>query len=184
EVDRGEVAAPGGQRAGVEVVERAVAGLAHPVGLVLVARDRVDELVREPAARLVEVVLGDVEAVLDFVVRADRLDGVGLCPDRLGDYCSHSMLPSSMLDSGGSPWEAVAQEGPVRPSLNAVATRKKSWRLDGLKWTVSATGSMSPRGSLLDPSGPQKTKPLRGETLGRNCAKIHPGNTESVALTA
>src|SRR5581483_2310122 len=32
--------------------------------------------------------------------------------------------------------------------------------------------------------GPQKTKPLRGETLGRNCAKIHPGNTESVALTA
>src|SRR5204863_8197056 len=107
EVDRGQVAAPGGERAGVEVVERAVAGLAHPVGLVLVARDRVDELVRKTAPGLEEVVLGDMEAVLDFVIRPDRLDGVRLCLDRLGDHCSHSMLPSSTLDAGGSPREAV-----------------------------------------------------------------------------
>jgi hypothetical protein len=51
--------------------------LPHPGGLVLVRGDGVDQLVREPAARLVEVVLGDVEAVLDLVVRTDSLDDLG-----------------------------------------------------------------------------------------------------------
>ena len=57
EVDLGDVAAPRRHRARVEVVERLVAELAHPVGLVLVLRDRLDELVREAAAGLEEVVL-------------------------------------------------------------------------------------------------------------------------------
>ena len=57
EVDAGDVAAPGRQRAREEVVERAVAELPHPVGLVLVLGDRLDELVRQAAARLEEVVL-------------------------------------------------------------------------------------------------------------------------------
>jgi hypothetical protein len=38
--------------------------------------------------------------------------------------------------------------------------------------------------SLLDPRGRQKPKPLLEKSLGRICAKIHFGNTESVALTA
>ena len=56
EVDARDVAAPGRQRARKEVVERGVAELPHPLRLVLVLRDRLDELVREPAARLEEVV--------------------------------------------------------------------------------------------------------------------------------
>ncbi len=67
-----------GQRPGEEVLERLVAEPAHPVGLVLVRGDRVDELVREPAAGLEEVVLVDVEAVLDLVVGTDSLDDLAL----------------------------------------------------------------------------------------------------------
>jgi hypothetical protein len=78
EVDLGDVAAPRRERAREEVVEALVAELPHPVRLVLVGRDRVDELVREPAAGLEEVVLRDVEAVLDLVVGADPLDDLGL----------------------------------------------------------------------------------------------------------
>jgi hypothetical protein len=77
EVDLVQVPAPLGQRTGEEVVERLVAELPHPVGLVLVRGDRVDQLVREPAPGLEEVVLGDVEAVLDLVVGADSSDDFG-----------------------------------------------------------------------------------------------------------
>ena len=79
EVDLGEVAAPGRQRTSVEVVERLVAELAHPRGLVLVLRDRFDDLMRESTTRLEEVVPGLVgirEPVL--VVGADVADDVGL----------------------------------------------------------------------------------------------------------
>ena len=60
----------------LEVVERLEAELAHPLGLVLVRRDRLDYLAREPAAGLEEVVLLVVEAVL--VVGADLGDDLGL----------------------------------------------------------------------------------------------------------
>ena len=79
EVDLGHVAAPGRERSRVEVVERLVAEIAHPLRLVLVLRDRLDDLVRQPAARLEEVVLrlvGIREAVL--VLAADPLDDVVL----------------------------------------------------------------------------------------------------------
>ena len=79
EVDLCEVAAPGRQRTSVEVVERLVAELAHPRGLVLVLRDRFDDLMRESSTRLEEVVPGLVgirEPVL--VVGADVADDVGL----------------------------------------------------------------------------------------------------------
>jgi hypothetical protein len=78
EVDVVQVPAPLRQRAGQEVVERLVAELPHPVRLVLVRRDRVDQLVREAPAGLEEVVLGDVEAVFDLVVGADSSDDFGL----------------------------------------------------------------------------------------------------------
>src|SRR5262249_54888154 len=78
EVDLVQVPAPLRQRPGEEVVERLVAELPHPVGLVLVRRDRVDQLVREAAAGLEEVVLRYVEAVLDLVIGADSLDDFGL----------------------------------------------------------------------------------------------------------
>jgi hypothetical protein len=81
EVDVGQVSAPHRQRPREEVVEAPVPELPHPVGLVLVGRDGVDQLVVDPAPRLEEVVLGDGEAVLDRVVGADPLDdlGLGLC---------------------------------------------------------------------------------------------------------
>src|SRR5581483_8840465 len=78
EVDAREVATPHRKRPGEEVVEAAVTELPHPVRLVLVRRDGVDELMREPAPRLEEVVLRDGEAVLDRVVGADALDDLGL----------------------------------------------------------------------------------------------------------
>ena len=74
-------AAPGRHRPREEVVERLVAELPHPVRLVLVRRDRVDQLVREAAARLEEVVLRLVrvrEAVLRQVVGTDLLDDLVL----------------------------------------------------------------------------------------------------------
>ncbi len=77
EVDLAEVPAPLGHRARVEVVQALVPELTHPVGLVLVRRDGVDELVRDAAAALEEVVLVDGEAVLDRVVAADALDDLG-----------------------------------------------------------------------------------------------------------
>ena len=79
EVDPGEICAPRRHRPRKEVVERLVPELAHPRGLVLVLRDRFDDLVREATSRLEEVVLGLVgirEPVL--VVGADVADDVGL----------------------------------------------------------------------------------------------------------
>src|SRR5207248_2553839 len=78
EVDVAEVAAPLRQRPREEVVEALVPELPHPVRLVLVRGDRVDQLVAEAPAGLEEVVLGDGEAVLDRVVGADPLDDLGL----------------------------------------------------------------------------------------------------------
>src|SRR5205807_8995969 len=89
EVDLREVAAPHRQRAREEVVERLVPELAHPVRLVLVLRDRLDDLVVQAAAGLEEVVLGLVrvrEAVL--VLAADASYDFGLWRD--GHYDSPS----------------------------------------------------------------------------------------------
>ena len=116
EVDRRDVAAPGRQRARVEVVERLVAELAHPVRLVLVARDRVDQLVREPAARLEEVVLRNVEAVLDRVVGADALDDFSLG----GSHYASSPTVAGVNASYPSASSLCASSGPpsstIRPS--------------------------------------------------------------------
>ena len=128
EVDRGHVAAPRGQRPRVEVLERLVAELPHPGGLVLVARDGVDQLVRQAAARLEEVVLGDVEAVLDLVVGADSLDdlGLGLChyasppPTAAGANASYPSA-SSLCASSGPP------SSTIRPST-------KTCTKSGLMW--------------------------------------------------
>ena len=79
EVDVVQVPAPLRQLPGEEVVERLVPELAHPVGLVLVLGDRLDDLVRDSTAGLEEVVLRLVrvrEAVL--VLLADLLNGLGL----------------------------------------------------------------------------------------------------------
>src|SRR5205823_13424079 len=90
EVDVAEVAAPLRQRPREEVVEALVAELPHPVRLVLVRRDRVDELMRESAPGLEEIVLGDREAVLDRIVRADALDDLGF-------GLRHSSSPPTLL---------------------------------------------------------------------------------------
>src|SRR4029078_10468643 len=74
--------APARQRPGKEILERLVPTLPHPVRLVLVRRNRGDQLVREPSSRLEEVVLRFVrvrEPVLGLVVGADPLDNLGLC---------------------------------------------------------------------------------------------------------
>ena len=74
EVDLGQHRrAPRRHRAGEEVVERLEAELAHPAGLALELRDLLDELAREALRRLVEVVLGVVEAVALGVVGVDVL---------------------------------------------------------------------------------------------------------------
>ena len=73
-VDLGEVAAPGRGRAGEEVVERLEPEVAHPLRLVLVLGDRLDDLAGEPLRRLVGVAgLGIVEAELLLVVGVDVL---------------------------------------------------------------------------------------------------------------
>jgi hypothetical protein len=54
------------------VLERLEPELAHPLGLVLVFRDRLDDLARQALGRLVDVAgLGVVEAELLGVVGAD-----------------------------------------------------------------------------------------------------------------
>ena len=86
-----------GHRPREEVVERLVAHLPHPGRLVLVLRDRLDDLVRDPAARLEEVVARLVrirEPVLDRVVGADPLDDLSLC---LCDHNDH--FPSTPTGS-------------------------------------------------------------------------------------
>ena len=79
EVDPGEVGAPARHRPREEVVEALVPELPHPLRLVLVLRDGLDDLVRDASARLEEVVLRLVrvrEPVL--VVGADLANDVGL----------------------------------------------------------------------------------------------------------
>src|SRR5262249_39068207 len=83
EVDSVQVAAPAGQRARLEVLERLEAELPHPVRLVLVLGDGFDDLLRQAAAGLEEVVLWSVESVLVLVADA----GDGFCLGR-GDYAS------------------------------------------------------------------------------------------------
>ena len=78
EVDPREIGAPRGHRPGPEILERLEAELAHPVRLALVRGDRLDQLGREPALRLEEVVLGIMEAVLALVVAADIGDDLAL----------------------------------------------------------------------------------------------------------
>ena len=74
EVDLGEHRrAPRRHRAREEVVERLQAELAHPLRLVLELGDLLDELAGEALRRLVEVVLGVVEAVALGVVGVDVL---------------------------------------------------------------------------------------------------------------
>ena len=79
EVDPREIRAPARHGSGEEVVEALVPELPHPVGLVLVLGDRLDDLVRDASARLEEVVLRLVrvrEPVL--VLGADSADDLGL----------------------------------------------------------------------------------------------------------
>ena len=79
EVDPGEIGAPVRHGTREEVVERLVPELPHPVGLLLVLGDRLDDLVRDASPGLEEVVLrvvGVREAVL--VVGADSANDVGL----------------------------------------------------------------------------------------------------------
>src|SRR5207248_10097630 len=121
-----------------------------------------DQLGREPPTRLEEVVLGDMEAVLDLIVRADRLDGVRLGADRLGDHCPHSMLPSSALDTNASPRERCPRmTSPLKPERGRNEEEELATRRTG-SWTVSATGSMSPSRSLLDPLGGRDAIPGTG----------------------
>src|SRR5207249_9588130 len=76
EVDPAHVAAPPRQRPALEVVKRLQPELPHPLRLVLVRGDRLDDLLREPAARLEEVVLRVAEPVL--VVLTDLGDHLRL----------------------------------------------------------------------------------------------------------
>ena len=133
EVDLRDVAAPGRERARVEVVERGVAELPHPVGLVLVLGDHLDELVREPAARLEEVVLGRVavvEAVLGRVVGADVADDLVLVGLPLVFDLSHQTSPpvgalpfvdtphSSYPDSSSLSASSGPPDSTILPSTN------------------------------------------------------------------
>src|SRR5581483_1113601 len=122
-VDRVEVdlvqarlAAPRRHRARQEVVERPVAELPHPVRLALVRGDRVDQLVRQAPPRLVEVVLGNVEAVLDAVVGADLLDDLvlGLSHQAGTSSVSHSSYPDTSSFSASS----APPSSTNRPSTN------------------------------------------------------------------
>ena len=93
EVDPGEVSSPRGHRPCEEVVERLVAHRPHPVGLVLVLRDRLNDLVRNPPARLKEVVAGLIRArepELDRVVGADLLNDLHFCL-----CCQNAHFPST-----------------------------------------------------------------------------------------
>src|SRR6185437_10190701 len=78
EIDLVQVAAPLRHRTRIEIVEAAMAKLAHPVRLILVRRDRIDKLMRKAPPRLEEIVLGDGKAVLDRIVGTDALNDLGL----------------------------------------------------------------------------------------------------------
>ena len=85
EVDLGQHRrAPGRHRAGEEVLERLQAEVAHPLRLGLELRDLGHELARQALRRLVQVVLGVVEAVALGVVGVDPAQRVVLGEDRRG----------------------------------------------------------------------------------------------------
>src|SRR5204863_10139253 len=105
EVDPADIAAPARQRPRQKVIERPMAELAHPLRLVLMLRDRLDELMREPTTRLEEIRLGLIrvrEAVLAQVIRPDPLNNLSLC-------LRHQTVTFSHLDS-------------ARPLKNAAST--------------------------------------------------------------
>src|SRR5439155_24103021 len=110
EVDVVQDPAPLRQRACEEVVERLVPELAHPGRLVLVLGDRLDDLVRDAAARLEEVVLRLVrvgEAVL--VLLTDLLDGFRpgrRCHQTFTSYLSYPSA-SSICASSGPPSSTI-----------------------------------------------------------------------------
>src|SRR5581483_4206920 len=114
EVDAGEISSPGRQRPGEEVVERPMAHLPHPSRLVLVLRDRLDDLVRNPAARLEEVVAGLIrvrEPVLGLVVGADPLDDLSL------SLCNHNHHFPSTPNSIRPALRAASNNGPKNRSV-------------------------------------------------------------------
>ena len=129
EVDPGEISAPGRQRPGEEVVERLVAHLPHPVRLVLVLRDRLDDLVRDPPARLEEVVLRLVrvrEPVLHRVVGADPLTiSVSVCADHKPPLPFNAKLDPdprerAILERGEPTYRSVPEKnGPASRTLFA-----------------------------------------------------------------
>src|SRR5262249_44760365 len=72
EVDLVQIPAPLRGRAGLEVLERLQAEVAHPLRLVLVLGDRLDDLARESLRSLVGLAgLRIVEAELLLVIRVD-----------------------------------------------------------------------------------------------------------------
>src|SRR5262249_27335720 len=113
EVDLGEVAAPHRQRARKEVVQALVPELPHPVGLVLVGRDGVDQLVVEAAARLEEVVLRGGEPVLDRVVGADPLDDLCL---GLGHASAFAGMNGSYPSASSFSASSAPPDSTMRPS--------------------------------------------------------------------
>ena len=104
EVDLGEHRrAPRRHRAREEVVERLEAELAHPLRLALELGDLLDELARQALRRLVQVVLGVVEAVALGVVGVDALQralAARRCVSGVAMGQSTSSLIDVVLDDG------------------------------------------------------------------------------------
>src|SRR5947209_19354095 len=104
EVDVGEQrAAPGGHRAREEVIERLQSEIAHPLRLVLELGDLLDDLAVQALRRLVEVVLGVVEAEALLVIGVDPLQpallgGCGCLGRR--HYSTSTLLMSSSIVTG------------------------------------------------------------------------------------
>ena len=104
EVDLGEVGAPHRHRPALVVLERLQPEVAHPLRLVLVLGDRLDQLTREALRRLVGVArLGIVEAELLLVVGVDALEGAL----RLGELLAGRVR---VIVSGVAIWSPLALE--------------------------------------------------------------------------
>jgi hypothetical protein len=117
EVDPREVGSPRRHGPRKEVVEALVPELAHPVGLGLVLRDRLDDLVRDTPARLEEVVLrvvGVREPVL--VVGADAADDLGLTHG----HASHLQATDSFVPGG-----TVELEDATEPCDTSLSSRDR-----------------------------------------------------------
>ena len=120
-----------------------MAHLPHPGRLVLVLRDRLDDLVRDPAARLEEVVAGLVrvrEPVLDRVVGADPLDDLSLC------LCDHNHHFPSTPNSIRPAQRAISNDGtndrsvPKRKSPASRTLFASVPHLARVRWRVDAVG--------------------------------------------